>query len=78
MLKNKKGFTLIEILAAVTILGILTGVAIFAVSGIIENGKEEHYNTAEENLAMAGQSYAQQNRAALPKAIGQKTKIPLS
>ncbi len=78
MLKNKKGFTLVEILATVTILGILMGVAIFAVSGIIENGKEEHYNTAEDNLAMAGQSYAQQNRAALPKAIGQKTIIPLS
>lgn len=78
MLKNKKGFTLVEILATVTILGILMGAAIFAVSGIIENGKEEHYNTAEDNLAMAGQSYAQQNRAALPKAIGQKTKIPLS
>lgn len=78
MLKNKKGFTLIEILAAITILGVLMGIAITAVTGVIQNGKESHYETAEENLNLAGQTYAQQNRAALPKAIGQKTKIPLS
>lgn len=78
MLKNKKGFTLIEILAAITILGILMGIAVTAVTGIIQNGKESHYETAEENLNLAGQTYAQQNRSALPKAIGQKTKVPLS
>ena len=78
MLKNKRGFTLVEILAAITILGILTGVAVVAVSGVIENGKNEHYETAENNLVLAGQSYVQTNRAALPKAIGQKTKIPLA
>ena len=77
MLKNKKGFTLIEILAAITILGILTGIAVVSVTKIIQNGKEEHYNTAEENLTLAGQSYAQQNRDVLPKAIGQKTKVSL-
>ena len=78
MLKNKKGFTLVEILAAITILGILMGIAVTAVTGVIQNGKESHYETAEENLNLAGQTYAQQNRAALPKAIGQKTKVPLS
>ena len=78
MLKNKKGFTFVEILAAITILGILTGVAVVAVSNIIENGKKEHYETAEKNLSLAGQSYVQTNRAYLPKAIGQKTKIKLS
>ena len=77
MLKNKKGFTLIEILAAITILGILTGIAVVSVTKIIENGKEEHYNTAEETLTLAGQSYVQQNRSALPKAIGQKTQVSL-
>ena len=76
--KQYKGFTLIEILAAITILGILTGIAIVSVTKIIENGKKEHYDTAEENLSLAGQSYVQQNRAALPKAIGQKKKVPLS
>ena len=43
---HKKGFTLIEILAAITILGILMGIAIVSVTKIIEDGKKEHYDTA--------------------------------
>ena len=77
MRKNKKGFTLIEILAAVTILGVLSIVAVVSVNKIIQKAKQNHYITAEDNLEMAGQSYVQQNRYALPKAIGQKKKIPL-
>ena len=67
---NKKGFTLIEILAAVTILGILSILAIFAVNNIIQRGKEEHYKTAEKNLRLTAQTYAQTNRSYLPKNIG--------
>ena len=77
MKTNKKGFTLIEILAAVTILGILSIVAVVSVNKVIQKAKQNHYVTAEDNLEMAGQSYVQQNRNALPKAIGQKKKIPL-
>ena len=77
MRKNKKGFTLIEILAAVTILGVLSIVAVVSVNRIIQKAKQNHYITAEDNLEMAGQSYVQQNRNALPKAIGQKKQIPL-
>ena len=75
--KKDEGFTLVEVLAAVTILGILSVVAMVAINGIIQNAKEEHYVTAEDQLKLAGQSYVQQNRSSLPKAIGQKTKIPL-
>ena len=75
--KLRRGFTLIEILAAVTILGILSIVAIVSVNKVIQKSKQNHYITAEDNLEMAGQSYVQQNRNYLPKTIGQKTKIPL-
>ena len=75
--KNKKGFTLVEILAAVTILGVLSIVAVVSVNKIIQKSKQNHYTTAEDNLKMAGQSYAQQNRNVLPKAIGQKKRISL-
>ena len=78
MIKNKKGFTLIEILAVITILGILMGIGIVSISRIIAQGKIKHYETAEKNMYLAGQSYAQTNRAALPKAVGQKTKISLA
>lgn len=76
-MKKKKGFTMVEILAAVTILGIISVVAIIAVNNIIQKAKSNHYETAEKELELAGQTYAQQNRSELPKAIGQKKKIPL-
>ncbi len=76
-MKNKKGFTMVEILAAVTILGILSIVAITAVNNVIQKSKQNHYTTAEKELALAGQSYVQQNRSELPKAIGQKKKVYL-
>lgn len=75
---NKKGFTLIEVIATVAILAILSVVAGVSVNKIIQNSKEEHYHNAESNMEMAGQSYVQQNRNALPKEIGQKTTIRLS
>ena len=77
MKRNNKGFTLIEVLAAVTILGILSVVAAVSVTKIIEKSKKQHYTTAEEQLALAAQSYVQQNRSSLPKTIGQKTKVSL-
>ena len=75
--QKNNGFTLVEVLAAVTILGIISVVAILGINNIIQNAKEKHYITAEQQLKLAGQSYTQQNRSALPKAIGQKSKIPL-
>lgn len=75
--KRNKGFTLVEILAAITILGILSAVAIVSVNKVIQNAKSKHYTTAEEQLKLAGQSYIQQNRSKLPKSIGQMVKIPL-
>ena len=75
--KIKEGFTLIEILAAVTILGLLSIVAVVSVNRIIQKAKQNHYITAEDNLKIAGQSYVQQNRNSLPKTIGQKKRVYL-
>ena len=74
---NKKGFTMIELLAAITILGILTGVAIVAVSWILDLNEERYYSTLEKNVILAAQSYYADHRAALPQAIGQSREITL-
>ena len=38
---NKKGFTLIEMLAVVIILGLLSGIATLATSKILKNSREK-------------------------------------
>ena len=74
---NQKGLTMIELLAAITILGILTGVAIVAVSWILDLNEERYYSTLEKNVILAAQSYYADHRAALPQAIGQSREITL-
>ena len=74
---NKKGFTMVEIIATVTILGILSVIGIVSVNSIIQRGKQEHYNSAEKSLRMSAESYAQANRSYLPKNVGEMTKVTL-
>ena len=74
-MKNNKGFSMVELLAAVTILGILAVIGIGAVSRIISKAHEEYYKNQEKNLILAAQSYTQSNKSKLPKIVGKKTKI---
>ena len=66
-IKSQKGFTLVEILAVIAILGILTGIAIGGIQLLLDKSKEEFYNEQENNMIMAAQSYYQTNRNKLPK-----------
>ena len=74
-MKNNKGFTFVEILAAVTILGILSVIAISGVSRILERSHNEYYKNQEKNLVLAAQSYMNNNKSKMPKVIGKKTKV---
>ena len=74
---NKKGFSMVEIIATVAILGILSVIGIISVNGIIERGKKEHYVSAEKTLKMTAESYAQANRNYLPKNVGEMRKVTL-
>ena len=48
--KNKKGFTLIEMLAAVVILGILAAIATIAIRRIIDNSRETTFFGSYDNV----------------------------
>ena len=74
---NRKGFTMVELLAAIAIMGILATIAIVSVSSVLDNAEEKHYETQEKNMIMAAQSYAQDNRNILPKAVGDTRTITL-
>ena len=77
MKNNKKGFTLVEIIGVVAILGIVAVIGLVSVNSIIQKGKNEHYKTAEKNLKVTAESYAQSNRDYLPKNVGEMKKVTL-
>lgn len=75
---NKKGFTMVELLATIVILGLLVGVAIGAVSWILDSSEKNFYESLEKNLLLAAENYFADHRGALPKAIGQSRKLSLN
>ena len=68
--KNRKGFTMIELLATITILAILMIVTIPSVFFLINKSKEESRKSSRDTLTMATKSYTEANKDKLPKSIG--------
>lgn len=54
---NNKGFTLVEIIAAIAILSILSGTAVLAVTKYTNKAKKEAYKNYEANLKSAATNY---------------------
>lgn len=61
LVKKDKGFTLVELLIVIVILGILATVTVFAVRGITNNGKESACAADKKVLETAAESYMAQN-----------------
>ena len=59
---NKKGFTIIELLAAVIILSILVAISVPSVNYLIEKNKEDNYQTLKNNIISAAKVYLSDNR----------------
>lgn len=72
---NQKGFSLVELLAVIAILGILMGVAIGAVSWILDSSEENFYDNLEKQILLTAETYFANHRAALPQIEGQKRRI---
>lgn len=68
--KNNKGFTLVEVLAVVIILGIVLASAIVGYSKYIEKTKKNYYSSQEKLLTQAGRDFFNDNRGFLPVDIG--------
>jgi prepilin-type N-terminal cleavage/methylation domain-containing protein len=63
---SAKGFTLIELLVVIIILGILAGVAIFAVGNISDNSKKTACETEKDTVENAIAAYEAQYDNASP------------
>ena len=58
---NNKGFSFVELLAVVAILGILSGIAIGGYQRYIEKAKKQSYNTLLDSSIKAAESYFMNN-----------------
>lgn len=61
--KKDKGFTLVELLIVIVILGILATVTVFAVQGITDQGKESTCAADKKTYEVAVEAYWAQNSA---------------
>lgn len=59
LLKNQKGFTLVELLAVIVILGIIGAIAVPSIAGIIDNSKKDaHIANAQQMVGAARMAIA--------------------
>ena len=61
--KQDKGFTLVELLIVIVILGILATVTVFAVRGITDQGEESACRADQKTMQVAIEAYIAQNGA---------------
>ena len=54
---SKKGFTMVELLAVIVIIGILAGVGVPAVSKYLKETRLKDYATMEQNSRTAAENY---------------------
>jgi len=80
MKKRRKpnGFTMVELLATIVILGILAVIGVSSISRLIKGAHENQRAHQEKTVSMAAESYLQANTTILPKTIGEVTKVKLT
>ncbi len=64
--KKRKGFTLVELLGAIVILGILSTIAIVSLTKVLESSHKKYYDTQVKLLQAAGQTYFSDHKDLLP------------
>ena len=72
-----KGFTLVELLVAIIILGLLITIGYIGSKNVLERASDSYYHNQEDMLLIAGREYFADNRSELPKEVGNTASITL-
>ncbi len=78
LLKNNKGLTLVELLAVVVIMGVLSSIAVTSVSKLLSRSAENYYKEQEDNVALAAKSYMNDHRNNLPFKTGYDNSVTIT
>ena len=76
--KNEKGFSLVELLAVVVILGLLAAIGIVATNTLVDKAKNEKMDSQKNTITLSAQTYMQNNKNLVPKIIGESSIIKVS
>ncbi|MGN0974327.1 MAG: prepilin-type N-terminal cleavage/methylation domain-containing protein, partial [Bacilli bacterium] len=75
--KKKRGFTLVELLATITILSVIMIIAIPSVTKIIKKFGNNYYEILEGNVKLAGIDYFTDHKTEIPKYVNESSVIDL-
>ena len=74
---NKKGLTMVELLAVIVIIGILASITIVTYTKYINSSKQEKYQQNQKMIENAAKMYLQNNQDERPKSIGESVVISI-
>lgn len=77
-MKNKKGFTLTEILATIVILGIILAIAVPSYNALSKKFEKEYYDKLDKSVLSAAKSYWKDNPDNRPKEYLESANIKLN
>ena len=78
MIRNNKGFSFVELLAVVVILGLLAVIGIATTSSLVDKAKKDKVDSQKNTVTSSAQSYLQDNKNLVPKIIGETKIIRIS
>ena len=77
-INNKRGFSLVELLAVVVILGLLAAIGIVATNTLVDKAKKDKMDSQKNTVTLSAQTYMQNNKNLVPKIIGESSIIKIS
>ncbi len=77
MKKTVNGFTMVELLVTIVIIGLLFTLGYFSITAILNRANDSYYASQEDMIVLAGRDYFADYRSELPKEIGETNYVTL-